>query len=80
MCREDSKKKTKSGGAEPSRGLEDKGNNRVGYRCVRSGDPSVMPAFELLLALGRAVLIDRRENGVLQIRGASRTYDCNIDQ
>jgi hypothetical protein len=44
---------------------------------VRGGDPSIVPAFGLLLVLGRAVLVDRREGGV---SGASRADDCNIDQ
>jgi hypothetical protein len=47
---------------------------------VRGGDASIVPAFGLLLVLGRAVLVDRREGGVSQVSGASRADDCNIDQ
>ena len=80
LGRENTKEETESGGTKAARGLEDKRNNRVRCRCVRGGDPSIMRAFGLLLVLGRAVLIDRREGGVLQVNGASRTDNCNIDQ
>jgi hypothetical protein len=77
LGRENTEEETESGGAEASRRFEDKRNDRVRYRCVRGGDPSIVPAFGLLLVLGRAVLVDRREGGVLQVSGAD---DCNIDQ
>ena len=80
LGRENTEEETVSGGTEAARGLEDKRNNRVRCRCVRGGDLSIMPAFGLLLVLGRAVLIDRREDGVLQVSRASRTDNCNIDQ
>jgi hypothetical protein len=80
LGRENTEQETESGGAEASRTFEDKRNNRVRYRCVRGGDASIVPAFGLLLVLGRAVLVDRREGGVLQVSGASRADDCNIDQ
>ena len=84
MGRENTEEETWSGGTEAATGLEDKGKVqvstfRVRYRCVWGGDPSIMQAFGLLLVLGRAVLIDRREDGVLQVGGASRTNNCNID-
>ena len=80
MGRENTEEETVSGGTEAARGLEDKRNNRGRCRCVRGGDLSIMPAFGLLLVLGRAVLIDRREDGVLQVSRASRTDNYNIDQ
>jgi hypothetical protein len=60
LGRENTEQETESGGAEASRTFEDKRNNRVRYRCVRGGDASIVPAFGLLLVLGRAVLVDRR--------------------
>jgi hypothetical protein len=80
LGRENTEEKTESGWAEASRRFEDKRNDRVRYRCVRGGDPSIVPAFGLLLVLGCAVLVDRREGWVLQVSGASRADDCNIDQ
>jgi hypothetical protein len=51
--------------------------NRIRYRLLRGGDPSVVPAFGLLLVLGRAVLVERREGvrGIASKRcmGPSRT-------
>ena len=39
-----------------------------------------MPAFGLLLVLGRADLVDRREGRVLQVTRGSTADDWNIDQ
>jgi hypothetical protein len=80
LDRENTEEETESGRAEASRRLEDKRNNRVRYRCVRGGDPSIVLAFGLLLVLGRAVFVDRGEGGVLQVSGAPRADGCNIDQ
>jgi hypothetical protein len=81
LGRENTEEESESGGAKASRRFEDKRKNRVRYRCVRGGDASIVPAFGLLLVLGRAaVLVDRREGGVLKVSGASRVDDCNIDQ
>ena len=80
MGRENTEEETESDGTKAARGLENKRNNRVRCRCVRGGDLSIMIAFGLLLVLGRAVLIDRTEDEVLQVSGASRTDKCNIDQ
>jgi hypothetical protein len=80
LGRENTEEETESDWTKAARGLENKRNNRVRWRSVRGGDLSRMIAFGLLLVLGRAVLIDRTEDGVLQVSGASRTDKCNIDQ